>query len=93
MIDHQRKNSDSGGKKSPLPSISILIVLIFSIFRNKKDGPNLSETDIEMLLPALIINDRQFSGHSKIIEKIQFFNWDIDKFMIWATSLEKIKNS
>ena len=46
------ESADSGGKKTTLPSISSLIGRAFSIFRQKMDGPNPSEMDIKVFIPA-----------------------------------------
>ena len=46
------ESADSGGKKTTLPSISSLIERAFSIFRQKMDGPNPSELDIKVSIPA-----------------------------------------
>ena len=40
------------GNKQLLPSISFLIGRAFSIFRKKKDGPNPSDIDIKVSIPA-----------------------------------------
>ena len=40
------------GKKTTFPSISSLIGRAFSIFRQKTDGPNTSEMDIKIFIPA-----------------------------------------
>ena len=39
-------------KKTTFPSISSLIGRAFSIFRQKMDGPNASEMDIKVFIPA-----------------------------------------
>ena len=40
------------GKKQTSQSISSLIGRAFSIFRQKKDGPNSSEMDIKLFIPT-----------------------------------------
>ena len=42
----------AGRKKTTFPSISSLIGREFSVFRKKMDGPNLSEMDIKVSIPA-----------------------------------------
>ena len=48
------KNADSGGKKTPFPSISSLIGRAFPIIRVKMDGPIPSEVDIKVSITAPI---------------------------------------
>ena len=40
------------GKKTNFPSIASLIGRVTSIFRQKMDGPNPSEIDIKVFIPA-----------------------------------------
>ena len=47
--EHQSHNADSGGKKTTFPSIS---TLIGRAFQQKMDGPNPSEMDIKVFIPA-----------------------------------------
>ena len=46
------RNAEAGGKQTTFPSISSIIGRAFSIFRQKMDGPNPSEVDIEVFIPA-----------------------------------------
>ena len=54
FIHHNIKveNCDSGGKQTTFPSICSLKGRAFSIFRQKRQGPNPSELDIKMFIPA-----------------------------------------
>ena len=49
---NRSKNAESGGEKTPFPSISSLIGRVLSIFRQKTDGSIPSEKDIKALIPA-----------------------------------------
>ena len=66
------KSADSGGKKTTLPSISSLIGRAFSTFRQKMDGPNPSEMDIKVFIPAptllfTVLQKYSVNGKGKII--------------------------
>ena len=52
FISTSMSNADSGGKRTTFPSISSIIGRAFSIFRQKMDGPNPSEKDIKVSIPA-----------------------------------------
>ena len=46
------RSADSGGKKTTFASISSLIGRAFSVSGQKMDGPNPSEMDIKVFIPA-----------------------------------------
>ena len=52
LLNIQNLNADSGGKKTTFPSIDSLMGRVLSIFRQKMDGPNPSEMDIKVFIPA-----------------------------------------
>ena len=49
---NQSGSAESGGNWTHFPSIYSLIGRVVSMYRPKMDGPNLSEMDIKVLLPA-----------------------------------------
>ena len=51
-LQHQSQKADFGGKWTIFPSISSFIRRAFSIFRQKMDRPNPSETDVIVFIPA-----------------------------------------
>ena len=53
LLKHQSRNVDSGGKKTTFPSIFSFTGRVLSMFRQKMEEPNPSETDIKLFIPAL----------------------------------------
>ena len=75
--------------RETFPSFSSLIGCVLSICRERMDGPNPSEMEIKVLIPVPIFY-KQINVPSIFGEKKKNFNRKTEKFIILATSMEKM---